>query len=153
MSRSAVLILLSAAMLAGTLSLAHADVFRWVDKNGVVHYSDQWVPGAKMVMTTAETLHGGSDSAAMQGIATESKAANQQIQKASDERAVQAKEAELQAKRCKKAKALYHGLIYARRVFTTDKHGHRHYFSDAQANAARAKALAAMNRLCATPSS
>ncbi len=144
MSRIALLILLSGFM----VGLAHADVYRWVGKHGVVHYSDQWVPGAKLVMRTSGSLHAGSSAAALRGIATESKAADRQIRQAADERAVQAKEAKLQAARCKRAEALYHRLIYAHRLFTTDKHGRRHYLSDAQATAARAKALATMNRLC-----
>ena len=30
-------------------SIAHAQAYRWVDKNGTVHYSDQPVPGAERV--------------------------------------------------------------------------------------------------------
>lgn len=152
MPRSAILILLSAFMLAGTLSLARADVYRWVDKHGVVHYSDQWVPGAKRVMMTSESLSTGSSSAAQQGIAAESRAADRQIQQAADERTVKAKEAKLRARRCKQAQTVYHRLIYARRLFTTDKSGQRHYLSGAQADATRAKALATMNQFCTSHS-
>ncbi len=152
MSRTSFLILLSGFILAGTLGLARADVYRWVGKDGVVHYSDQWVPGAKLVMRTSGSLRAGSSAAALRGIAGESKAADHQIRQAADERTVQAKEAKLQAERCKSAKATYQRLIYARRLFTTGKHGQRHYLSGAQADAARAKALATMNRLCAAHS-
>lgn len=152
MSRSAILLTLTAVVLAGTLSLARANVYRWVDKHGVVHYSDQWVPGAKQVMVMSESLHGGSSSAALRGIAAESKAADRQIRHAQNERTVRAKEGELRAQRCKKAQKVYYRLIHARRLFTTDKNGQRHYLSDARANAARVKALAVMNRLCGTNS-
>ncbi len=152
MPRTAIFVTLTGVLLAGTLSLAHADVFRWVDPHGVVHYSDQWVPGATRVMVTSESLKGGSSSHAMQAILAESKGADQQIQRQADERAVQAEEAQLQAQRCKKAKARYWSLIHARRLFTTGKKGQRHYFTDAEANAARVKARESMDRLCATPS-
>ena len=33
-------------LLAGTLTAAQADVYRWVDEHGLPHYSDQWVPGS-----------------------------------------------------------------------------------------------------------
>lgn len=148
MSRTTILILLCGFMLAGTLSLARANVYRWVDKHGVVHYSDQWKPGAKQVMVASESLSTGSSSAARQGIADESKAADRQIRLAADERTVQSKEAKLRARRCKKAQAVYHRLIYARRLFKTDKSGHRHYLSGAQADAARARALANVTRFC-----
>lgn len=152
MSRTTILILLCAVMLAGTLTLARANVYRWVDKHGVVHYSDQWKPGAKRVMVASESLSTGKSSAAQQGIAAESKAADRQIRQAADERTVQSKEAKLQAQRCKRARAIYHRMIYARRLFKTDKSGRRHYLSSAQADAARAKALANVNQFCATPS-
>lgn len=148
MSRTAILILLSGFMLAGTLSLARADVYRWVDKHGVVHYTDQWKPGAKRVMAASESLSTGSSSTAQQAIASESKAADGQIQQAADERTVQAKEAKLRAERCKRARTLYHRMIYARRLFKTDKSGQRHFLSSAQADAARARALASMNEFC-----
>lgn len=152
MPRAAMLLIFAGVLLAGTLSLARADVYRWVGKDGVVHYSDQWVPGSKLIMTTSESLPSGSSSAALQGITAESKAADQQIHNAAAQRAVQAKETKLQARRCKQAKAVYHRLIYARRLFKTGKDGQRHYLSDPQMNAARVKALATMDRLCGTNS-
>lgn len=152
MPRTAIFLTLTGVLLAGTLSLARADVYRWVDKHGVVHYTDQWVPGATLVMSAKETLNGGGSSNAMRGIAAESKAADQLIQKQSDERAVQAKEATLRAQRCKQAQAVYDRLIYARRLFTVDKSGQRHYFSDAKANAARVKAKQTMDQLCGNSS-
>lgn len=152
MPRTAICLTLTAALLAGTLGLAHADVYRWVDKHGVVHYSDQWVPGAKLVMSTTESLQGGGSSQATKGLAAESKSADQLIQKQADERAVQTQEAQLQAQRCKQAQAVYKRLIYARRLFTVDKSGQRHYFSDAKADAARVKAKQTMDKLCGAQS-
>ncbi|MBV8803924.1 MAG: DUF4124 domain-containing protein, partial [Sinobacteraceae bacterium] len=35
---------ISSLLFAGAVSVANADVFRWVDEHGGVHYSDQWVP-------------------------------------------------------------------------------------------------------------
>ncbi len=37
------------ACLLCTLSLAHGDVYKWVDEAGVIHFSDQPVPGAERV--------------------------------------------------------------------------------------------------------
>ncbi len=152
MPRTAICLTLTAALLAGTLGLAHADVYRWVDKHGVVHYTDQWVPGAKLMMSTTESLNGGGSSHAMEGLAAESKAADRLIQKRADERAVQTREAKLQDQRCKQAQSVYNRLIYARRLFTVDKSGQRHYFSDAKADAARVKAKQTMDKLCGAQS-
>jgi len=40
---------ISTFFLAGVVSVAQADVFRWVDDHGGVHYSDQWVPGSEVI--------------------------------------------------------------------------------------------------------
>ncbi len=150
MSRIAIFVTLAGVLMAGWLSLARADVYRWVDKHGMVHYSDQWRPGATRIMTATGSLSesSGQSSGAMQGIATGSQAADKSIQKAADERAVAATEAKLRAERCKKAKAVYNHLLYARRLYTTDKSGERHYVSDAQADADRVKARETMAALC-----
>jgi hypothetical protein len=141
--------LLTAALLLGAVSSAHAAVYRWVDKHGVVHYSDQWRPGAVRVATAAASAPGASG--ASPSVSAEDHAADRMIQRAADARAVHAQEAKLRAQRCTQAKAAYHQLIFARRLFTTGAHGERHYLSDAQATAARIKALATMNRWCGQP--
>ena len=146
--------LLTAVLLAGAFASAHADVYRWVDKHGVVHYSDEWRPGATRIITATGTARGssGANSTPAPSIAAEDQEANRQIERAADARAVQAAEAKLRAKRCKKAKAVYQRLIFARRLFTTGKNGQRHYMSDAEANASRVKARAIMNQFCGTHS-
>ena len=49
----------SVLILAGALSVAQADVFRWVDEHGEPHYSDQWVPGSQIIKTSK--AHPGSE--------------------------------------------------------------------------------------------
>ncbi len=46
---------------AGVVSIAHADVFRWVDDRGSVHYSDQWVPGSEVIKSSPKPPGGGPD--------------------------------------------------------------------------------------------
>src|SRR5215470_18750428 len=46
------LVSIAALILAGASTLARADVFRWIDKDGVPHYSDEWVPGSVVIKTT-----------------------------------------------------------------------------------------------------
>src|SRR5207302_5459967 len=42
---------ITALILAGALTVARADVYRWIDEHGVPHYSDEWVPGSVVVKT------------------------------------------------------------------------------------------------------
>jgi len=46
-------------MLAGALGGA-AIVYKWTDADGVVHFSDQSVPGAERIVTSSGALHGDS---------------------------------------------------------------------------------------------
>ena len=145
--------LLAATLLAGALAQAHADVYRWVDRHGVVHYSDQWRAGATRIATATGSPNGAASTGGTPGVAAEDQEANQQIQQAADERAVQSAEAQLRAKRCEKAKADYQKLLAARRLFTEGKDGKRHYMSDAEADATRVKARQIMNQDCGSGSS
>lgn len=144
--------LLAATLLAGAWATAHADVYRWVGQHGVVHYSDRWRPGATLISTATGTPSDSSSPSVTPSLAAEDKAADRQIQRAADERTVLSTEAKLRAERCKKARAVYDRLIVARRLYTTDKRGHRHYLSDAEADASRVKAREIMTQLCGTGS-
>ncbi len=153
MSRTTMqLSLLAATLLAGVWTAAHADVYRWVGRHGMVHYSDRWRPGATLISTATGTPSDSPLPSASASLAAEDKAADQQIQRAAAERAVKATEAKLRAKRCKEATAVYNRLIVARRLYTTDKQGQRHYLSDAQADASRVKAREMMHQFCGTGS-
>ncbi len=144
--------LLAAVLLIGALAPAHANnVYRWVDKHGLVHYTDQWRPGATRIVTaTGAARDSGSSasSATNSSLSAGDREANRQIQRAANARAVHAAETKLRAQRCTKAKAVYHRLLIARRLFSTGKNGKRHYMSDAQANAVRVKARSLMVQLC-----
>lgn len=149
MSRS-ILVLLAASTVAllGAAHIARADViYQWTDAKGEVHYTDQWVPGAKVIRT--ENARGSTTSAsAMQGIHNESSAASGALKSDQQAQAVQDDEAKARAARCTQDKEEYQKLIDSRRIFTTDKSGERHYLSDADADAARLKARQAMDADC-----
>ena len=154
MSRTAICISsIAALLLAGTLSLAHANVYRWVGKHGVVHYSDQWHPGAVRIRAETGTAASGGRATHTHGtIAAELRAANRKIALRKAEHAVAVAEAKLRAKRCHEAKAVYQHLLYARRLYTVGKNGHRHYMTSAQDDAARVKAREEMDQLCGSGS-
>jgi len=149
MSRSiAILVVASTATLLAAAGLARADVvYQWTDAKGQVHYTDQWVPGAKVISTGAPQ-RSTTDASAMQGIRNESAAASKQIKEQQDAQAVQQDEAKVRAARCTQDKAEYQRLIDSRRLFTTDKSGQRTYMSDADADAARLKARQTMEADC-----
>jgi Domain of unknown function (DUF4124) len=138
------------ALLAGA-GVARADqhvVYEWTDAHGEVHYTDQWVPGAKLVRI--QTARSAADAGAMQGIESESSAASGEVRQQQEAQAVHKDEDKARAAQCAQAQARYKALIQSRRLFTTDKSGQRQYLSDSQADAARLQARQAMDSDCGT---
>ena len=131
-------------MFLGVLAFAanaHADLYKWTDAEGKVHYSDQ--PST----VNAQTIKGVSaGQAETTNQATQSlNAKDQEYQKrrkeADDARAKAEKEAEqarIQRENCAKARKNLSTLQNTPRVYTTDSAGQRTYMDDA----ARANALA-----------
>lgn len=139
----------SIATLFGAAGIARAGVvYEWTDAHGEMHYTDQWVPGAKLIRV--ETAHASTAAAAgaAQGIQSESDAASRDIQRQQVEQAVQADESKARAAQCTRDKAAYQKLIDSRRIYTVDKSGQRHFLSDADVEAARLKARQAMDADC-----
>jgi hypothetical protein len=135
------------ALLAGVALAGTHVVYEWTDAHGEVHYTDQWKPGAKLIrIQTADPSAG--DTSAMQGIQSESDAASHELRHQQAAEAVQRDEAKIQAARCAQAKAQYKSMMDSRRIYTTDKSGQRQYLSDSAAEAARVKALEAMQTDC-----
>lgn len=145
--------LLLVAALAGVQSVAQADVYRWVDAQGRVQYSDKWVPGSELVKV---------DKAARQNpqATADRQAADQKKLKASNARiagqqadqnnyqAMKADVAKVQGDQCAQAKERYDKAIRARRIFKEGQDGTREYVSDAQADEYRAKARADVQLAC-----
>ena len=135
MSRSTVILLAtSMAVLLGAAGAARADtVYEWTDAHGQVHYTDQWVPGAKLVTTV--TAHRPADSGAMQGIQKESSSRFGRPQAAAGGPIRAGRRGQGPCRPMRAGKAEYQKLIESRRIFTTDKSGNRTYLSDADADA------------------
>ena len=128
------LISFGALIIAGTVTVAQADVYRWVDEHGLPHYSDQWVPGSQIIKTSK--AHPGSE--------TMSQAHSQQVNRTPESleneanaRAVQQDVTRTRDAQCKAAKDRYVKAVESRRVYKEGKDGEREYMSDADADAYR----------------
>jgi hypothetical protein len=154
---------ISTVLSVGVLSAAHADVFRWVDDHGSVHYSDQWVPGSEVIKSSPKPPGGGGGGsyAASHSTSTTPKgsppASSSQDSAAKDVKADLAKARDQQ---CKEAKDRYEKAIQARRIYKgaapsdkgtvkdTDRPDDRQYLSEEEADAYRVKARQDVNDLC-----
>jgi hypothetical protein len=151
---------ISTLLFAGGVSVANADVFRWVDDHGGVHYSDQWVPGSEVIKSTRpHPTSTSSDSPrpmpAAQKTANDhpSDQPSQQVA----EKAVKQDLAKVREQQCKDAKDRYDKAIQARRIYKTsggdkskdtDRPDDRQYLSDDEADAYRVKARQDVQDLC-----
>jgi hypothetical protein len=144
-------ILAIAAALFGLASAAHADVWRWTDPNGTIHYSDNWVPGSVLVKTDSRNTYSAANAAApaTSTNGTSPPAAPADSAKASqDKRTVDADKAKSQADQCKQARDAYDKAVQSRRLYKQNANGEREYLSDADADAVRVKMLDARRQAC-----
>jgi hypothetical protein len=154
-------IAISTLSLAGAISIANADVFRWVDDHGGVHYSDQWVPGSEVIKSSKPHPATTSTNATQRPPDKQSSAASDraasQIAQQDVQKAVKQDVAKVREQQCKEAKDRYEKAIQARRIYKptesdkskdTDRPDDRQYLSDEEADAYRLKARTDMQDVC-----
>jgi hypothetical protein len=149
-------LILAAAVLALTATAAHADVYRFVDGQGRVPYSDKWVPGSELIKTSERTRTNAPAAAAQARAAEQNKLAvsnDRLAAQQAQENAAAAVKQDLSATRneqCKTAKERYEKSIQARRLFKTGKDGERQYLTDQEADEQRLQARMEMQNFCGT---
>src|SRR5688572_4383711 len=137
-------IAITALVLIGAATLAQADVYRWTDEQGRVHYSDRWVPNSELVKV--DQSHENAQDAAARRAAEQNKLSTSNevlAARKSQEAAAQSVKQDVTKARneqCAKAKEDYEKSIQARRLFREAKNGEREYLTDAQADEARVQA-------------
>lgn len=142
---------LIALILAGSCTLAQADVYRWVDEHGVPHYSDQWVPGSEIIKTTK--AHPNSDFVARNTVEQKSfsgfnQRTSSQLAEQDNARAMQQDLTRAKDVQCKKARDAYTNSITHRRIYNTGKDGERTYLSDEELDKYRAEARKLVQDAC-----
>jgi uncharacterized protein DUF4124 len=142
-------ILAIAATLFGLTAAAQADVWRFVDAQGHVQYSDRWVPGSVLIRTdhatpdpSASSDSPSSDPASSSEPSDQQRlnASNAAIAEQQDQNAAQQQVRndvqKVKDEDCKRFTAEYEKAIQARRLYK-EKDGQRTYVSDSEADAYR----------------
>jgi hypothetical protein len=153
---------ISTLLFVGAVSVAQADVFRWVDEHGGVHYSDQWVPGSQVIKSNRP--HPPSDSPPAADTAPHAASPQKTADGASApadpnaSKAMKQDMAKVREQQCKDAKDRYDKAIQARRIYKskqgggqakdTDPPDDREYLSDEEADSYRVKARQEMQNIC-----
>lgn len=152
---------ISTLLLAGVFSAAHADVYRWVDEHGGVHYSDQWVPGSEVIKSKTSRPAPSADSTARHSPEVQkplsSDSASNQPADQNAQKAVKQDLAKAREQQCKDAKDRYQKAIDARRIFKASDSkakdsGDRQYLSDEEVEAYRVQARKDMDEVCGSAS-
>ena len=148
------LVALTILIFAGAVGIARADVFRWVDEQGEVHYSDRWVPGSVLIKTnkphpTVQEVEAAAPRVSEQSkVAAAGQRASAQLTQQATAQAVKQDVAKAREQQCKQAKERYEQAVQARRIIKPTKDGEREYLSDAEADAYRLQARNAVQELC-----
>jgi Domain of unknown function (DUF4124) len=143
------------------LSAALADVFRSLDAQGHVQYSDTPTPGAVLVringlhvpvqsapVATASSNRTSSTASKPTSLAQASDQIHQQLEQEAAARAVQNDVAKTRAEQCKKAQDAYNGSVQARRIYKTGADGSQEFLSDDEAVKARLANKLEMDTAC-----
>jgi hypothetical protein len=143
-------VVIAALIAAGLCSVAHADVYRWVDDKGQPHYTDRWVPGSQLISSSRPHASATPDSSSSSSDTNKAvNAANQHTDDKADAKknadAAKADAAKLSQEQCKQAKA--------RRIYKPAQPGDtdRNFMSDAESDAYRAQARSDVTVACGSP--
>jgi Domain of unknown function (DUF4124) len=141
-------------VLAMVVTTAYADVYKSIDAQGVVHYSDQWSPGAQLIQSSDHRAIPDPPPASSPAPVPNDHTLAPDPAKAAAAKQVQADRDALRAEQCKQLKDQYDKQLRARRIYvpSADSSGPREYMTDAQADAERVKTREAMDEACAPDS-
>jgi hypothetical protein len=135
---------------------AMAEVYKWVDKEGRVHYSDRPEPGAVILAIVSRRTD-------PQAVAQRNEAATSQRaqdatrdqQRRSDQAtsaAVQRDVSTVRAEQCKKAQEQYRVAIESIRLYRVGKDGERQYLNETELAEARLAAKKNLDAACGSSS-
>ncbi|HJS21529.1 MAG TPA: DUF4124 domain-containing protein [Steroidobacteraceae bacterium] len=132
---------------------ASADVYKWVDPQGRVHYSDRPdAEGAERVAVLSrranpEAVAERTDSEAAQRAQVDAQASEQRREQTTNQ-AVQKDVAKTRETQCKDAKEQYRVAIESQKLYRVGKDGERQYLTSAEIDEARMNARRAMDEIC-----
>ena len=150
----------AALIMSMAIAAAHADVYRSVDPQGHVEYSDTPTPGSELVRvqrgggtlaqsaTPAAAARSSSTAAPAPTVAKASAPAQDPLVKQAAEKAVQQDLEQTRADQCTKARSDYEAAIAARRIYKTGTDGERQYLTDDEAEQQRVSLHQAMQTAC-----
>jgi hypothetical protein len=150
---------ISTVLSVGAISAAHADVYRWVDDHGGVHYSDQWVAGSEVIKSSIKPPSSGGGNSSSRTTSTAPRRTPAPTSQDDTAKAVKGDMAKVRDQQCKDARDRYEKAIAARRIYKepppgdkapkdTDRPDDRQYLSEEEADAYRVRARQDVSDYC-----
>lgn len=139
------------AILIPLLGAARADIYRSVDAQGHVQYSDTPSPGAELVYSgdpRSATSSTASEPSKLPSWAQRSEQISHSIASQAAARDVERDTNDAHSKQCQQARQMYQQSINARRLYKLGEDGERQYMSDDEAGEQRVKYKLAMDTAC-----
>lgn len=150
-------LILCTSLLSASLGLSAAEIFKWTDEDGNVHYGDrptgavagqdqyETVPIASR-RTDAAQVNAGVEARQERDAARAE--ARDAAAKAEEEAADARAEAEERSKMCEQSRARLEKFVRSRRLYRVDDSGERTYLDEAQMQDARAKMQERVEEYC-----
>ena len=130
---------------------AHADLYKWTDAQGRVHYTDQPPAVNATAIKGTATGQAATTSQAQQSLDAKDQAYQKRRKETEEARAKAEKEAEqarIQRENCAKARSNLSTLQNTPRVYTNNAAGQRTYMDDATRASALANSQKAVSDFC-----
>ena len=148
-------LLLCTALISLSTGLFAAEIFKWTDADGNVHYGDRPTAGDQANFETIAVASRRTDSEQVQaGIEArqERDAARAEARdaraKAEEEAEKELAEAEERSRKCDQYRARLEEFITSRRLYRVDDSGERNYLDEVQIQEARSKAQQKVEEYC-----
>lgn len=138
-------------MFLGLLALAphaHAELYKWTDAQGKVHYTDQPPTVSAQTIKNSATGQAGTTTQATQSLNAQEQAYQKRRKEAEDARAKEAEQSRIARENCDKARKNLDALNKSSRVYTTNAAGQRTYMDDAARAGALANSQKAVSEFC-----
>lgn len=136
------------AILIPLLGVVRADIYRSVDAQGHVQYSDTPSPGAELVYSGEAHSPLVSSEPKLPSLAQRSEEISQDLAQQAAARAVERDTADAHGKQCQQARQMYQQAVEARRLYKVGSDGERQYMTDDEADQQRVKYKLAMDSAC-----
>jgi len=143
--------LLFSALLSLGPSAHAADLYKWTDGQGKVHYSDQPPTGKVQAIKSGSAAQADTTNQAVQSLNAQDQAFQKRRKDADEARAKAEKEAEQQGvkrENCTRARNNFATLQKTPRVYTTNAAGQRVYMDDSARASALASSQKAISEFC-----